>query len=70
MEQGEQPLFENKITKKQVRKVIFEKLARALDDYKDGLNEKKFENKIKKATKLFVVDIAKAAKKKAVKTRK
>jgi hypothetical protein len=55
---------EKKITKKGVRKAIYEKLASALVEYKDSLNEKKFSNKIKKATKLFVVDITRASKKK------
>jgi hypothetical protein len=55
---------EKKITKKAVRKAIHEKLASALVEYKSSLDEKKFNNKIKKATNLFVVDITRASKKK------
>lgn len=64
-----------KYTKKQAKQEIFEKLSGALADYKNRLDKKKFENKLKKATKLFAVDLAKAinkerstaAKKKVVK---
>ena len=44
-------------------KEVFEKLAGALAEYKSKLNEKKFENNLKKASKLFAVDIVKAIKK-------
>jgi hypothetical protein len=54
---------ENKVTKKQARKVVYDKLAGALAEFKDTVSEKKFRNKLKKASKLFAVDIAKAAKK-------
>ncbi len=53
----------NKLTKKQAKKEIFEKLSGALAEYKSRLDKKKFEHKLKKATKLFAVDIARAAKK-------
>lgn len=52
-----------KITKKEVRKEVYEKLAGALAEYKGSLNEKKFENKLKKASKLFAVDITRAQRK-------
>ena len=52
-----------KFIKKETRKEVFEKLAGALAEYKSKLNEKKFENNLKKATKLFAVDIVKAIKK-------
>jgi hypothetical protein len=64
----DKPLKGNKITKKALRNAIIEKLSGALAEYKDELKEKKFKNKIKKATKLFVVDIKRAAKRKARQT--
>jgi len=54
---------ENKVTRKQARKLVYDKLAGALAEFKDTVNEKKFRSKLKKASKLFAVDIAKAAKK-------
>ena len=51
------------ITKKQARKVVFEKLSGALAEYKNKLDKKKFESKLKKASKLFAVDIARASRK-------
>lgn len=42
---------------------MYEKLAGALAEFKDTVNEKKFRSKLKKASKLFAVDIAKAANK-------
>ena len=52
-----------KLIKKETRKELFVKLSYALAEYKDKLNEKTFENNIKKASKLFAVDIVKAIKK-------
>jgi hypothetical protein len=52
-----------KLTKKQAKKEVFEKLSGALAEYKNKLDKKKFESKLKKASKLFAVDIAKAFKK-------
>ena len=54
---------EKKTGKKTVRKQVYEKLAGALADYKTGIGEKKFESRLRKASKLFAVDIAKASKK-------
>jgi len=61
-----------KITKKQVRQEVFTRLSGALEEYKNKLGEKKFETKIKKASKLFAVDLTKAFKKdlKSVKDKK
>ena len=53
----------NKISKKQARKVVYDKLAGALAEFSNTVSEKKFRNKLKKASKLFAVDIAKAANK-------
>ena len=52
-----------KPTKKETQKEVFEKLSGALAEYKSKLDEKKFENKLKRASKLFAVDIVKAIKK-------
>jgi DNA-directed RNA polymerase subunit F len=60
---GKKHLDNNKVTKKEARKVVYEKLAGALAEFKGTVGEKKFRNKLKKASKLFAVDIAKAAKK-------
>jgi hypothetical protein len=48
-----------KISKKETRKLVYEKLAVALAEFKPGLKEKKFVNNLKKASKLFATDIAK-----------
>jgi len=53
----------SKLIKKETRKEVFNKLSDALSDYKGKLDEKKFENNLKKASKLFAVDIVKALKK-------
>lgn len=52
------------ISKKEVKKELLKKLAGALAEYKGNFSEKKFDGKLKKASKLFAVDIAKSAKKK------
>ena len=49
-----------KLSKKEARKVVYEKLANALSEYRNGVNEKKFTSNLKKASKLFAADIAKA----------
>ncbi len=57
------PVQAKKITKKEARKAVFEKLSGALAEYKNKLDKKTFENKLKKASKLFATDIVKASKK-------
>lgn len=52
-----------KVTKKELRNQVYEKLAGALAEYKYQLKEKKFENRLKKVSRIFAVDIAKAIKK-------
>jgi len=42
-----------KITKKQARQEIYEKLAGVLAEYKNGSGNKKFDKKLQKASKLF-----------------
>jgi hypothetical protein len=46
----------SKLSKKEARKLVYEKLATALAEYKSSVKEKK----LKKASKLFAADIAKA----------
>jgi hypothetical protein len=45
-----------KLSKKEARKLVYEKLSNALAEYKSSVKEKK----LKKASKLFAADIAKA----------
>jgi hypothetical protein len=67
-----------KLSRKQARKLIYEKLSGALAEYKNNFKEKKFENTLKKASKMFASDLSKTigkkkevkANKKKVKTRK
>jgi hypothetical protein len=49
-----------KISKKKAKALVYDKFANALSEYKSGLKPKKFEAKLKKASKLFAADIAKA----------
>jgi len=49
-----------KISKKEARKIVSEKIATALSEYRTSVKEKKFETNLKKASKLFAADIAKA----------
>lgn len=49
-----------KLSKKEARKIVYEKFAVALAEYKVGVKEKKFTTNLKKASKLFAADIAKA----------
>jgi|GEM_PF-1347043 len=55
-----QKTSEKKVSKKEARKIVSEKIATALAEYRSSLKEKKFENNLKKASKLFATDIAKA----------
>ena len=63
MNDTEKPVAEKKITRKETRKAVFEKLSGALAEYKSKLDKKKFESKLNKASKLFAGDIVKAFKK-------
>lgn len=49
---------------------MYEKLAGALAEYKAGFKEKRFENNLKKASKLFAADLAKTVGKKKEKAKK
>lgn len=55
-----QKTSEKKISKKEARKLVSEKFAIALADYRSNVKEKKFASNLKKASKLFAADIAKA----------
>jgi hypothetical protein len=63
MTDAEQTVMVKKPTKKETRKEVFEKLSGALAEYKGKLNGKKFENKLKKVSRGFAMDIFKAIKK-------
>ena len=63
-------LQKREVSKKEARKVIYEKLAAALHDYKSGMKEKRFETNLKKASRLFAADLAKGIKKSKVKVKK
>jgi hypothetical protein len=52
-----------KVTKKEARKIVYEKLSGVLSEYQNGSNKKQFENKLKKASKLFAVVLAKSNRK-------
>lgn len=57
-----------KMSKKEARKLVYTKLVGVLAEY--NLEKKKLETKLKKASKLFAADIAKAANKATPKTKK
>jgi len=61
-----------KLSKKETRKIIFNKLSTALAEYKSELKEKKFDRSLKRFSKLLASDIAKSSKQngQAVKTKK
>jgi hypothetical protein len=54
----------DKISKKEFRKEVIQKLTDALAVYKQELGEKKFESRVKQAGKLFSRNIEKIFKKK------
>ena len=55
-----------KISKKEAESIIYKKLALALSEYNKEIKPKKFESKLKKASKLFATDIVKASTKRPV----
>jgi hypothetical protein len=59
-----------KDSEKQLRKTIREKLAAALADHKNGLDEKDFQASLKKASKILSKDMSEAASKKQKKEKK
>lgn len=52
-----------KIRVKELRKEVQQKLAVALADYKNGWSDDKYNKTLKRASKLFVVDFARAERK-------
>ena len=57
-------------SKKEIRQLLYNKLADALVEFKPLIKRKKFDNKINKATKLFAEDIIKASRKSRIKNKK
>lgn len=57
------PVPAKALSKKEARKAVFEKLSGALAEYRNSFGKKEFETKLKKASKLFAVDIARSRKK-------
>lgn len=60
MTEDTKKISRKKLSKKEARKIISQKIATALEEYRSTVKEKKFDNNIKKASKLFAADIAKA----------
>ncbi len=59
-----------KLSKKEARRIVSEKIATALAEYRSNVKEKNFETNLKKASKLFAADIAKAIGKQRQKIKK
>jgi hypothetical protein len=59
-----------KLSKKEARKLVYEKLSNALAEYKASVKKKKFDSHLKRASKLFAADIAKAIAKQKQKIKK
>lgn len=52
-----------KISKKEARQIVYDKLVVALAEFKSGIKDKKFEANLRKSSKLFADDAIKAANK-------
>jgi hypothetical protein len=59
-----------KLSKKETRKIVFDKLSNALAEYKGRVREKKLNNNLKKISKLLATDIVKAHEKQNGKPKK
>jgi hypothetical protein len=59
-----------KISKKESRQLVYNKLVVALAEFKTGIKDKKFESNLKKASKLFADDVVKATNKTKDKAKK
>ncbi|HEY2722842.1 MAG TPA: hypothetical protein VGI82_14005 [Chitinophagaceae bacterium] len=70
MSETSQKTSVKKISKKEARKMVSEKIATALAEYRSTVKEKKFSTNLKKASKLFAADIAKAFAKQTQKIKK
>ena len=60
----------NKMSRKEARKKIYEKLETALQEFKTGIKEKRFASNLKKTSRLFANDLAKGMKQKKEKGKK
>jgi hypothetical protein len=59
-----------KDSEKELRKIIQQKIAEALAEHKNGMDEKEFQSSLKKASKLLSKDITEAGVKKWKKDKK
>ena len=59
-----------KVMVKQLRKEVQQRLATALADFKNGWPEEKYKKTLKRASKLFVTDLARVEEKAKSKTKK
>jgi hypothetical protein len=59
-----------KVIVKQLRKEVQQRLATALADFKNGWPEEKYNKTLKRASKLFVTDLARVEEKAKDKTKK
>jgi hypothetical protein len=59
-----------RLSKKEARKIVYAKLSVALAEYRPAVKEKKFDGRLKKASKLLAADIAKAVSKQKKPVRK
>ena len=63
-------VFSLETSKKEARKIIYNKLVDALSEFRPFLKKKKFDNKMLAATKLFADDIVKSTRKSRAKRQK
>lgn len=54
---------QKKVIKRSTEQLVFNKIEGALADIEPGINKKKFEKKLRKASKLLAEDISKAVQK-------
>lgn len=59
-----------KVRVKELRKEVLQKLATALADYKNGWPDEKYHKTLKRASKLFVTDLARVEQKVRAKGKK
>ena len=63
-------ILSQETSKKEVRKIVYNKLVDALSEFRPFLKKKKFDNKMLAATKLFADDIVKSTRKSRIKNKK
>jgi hypothetical protein len=59
-----------KLSKKESRQLVYNRLVVALAEFKPGIKDKKFESNLKKASKLFADELVKKANKAKHKVKK